>query len=269
MENRESGQLAHNEKFVKAVYIILRVLVVVILIARLLDRDFESAALCVLTLALFLLPNYFERKLHFDLPDALEVLVLLFIFAAEILGEIRSYYVTYPFWDSMLHTINGFVCSALGFCLVDVLNRKSKITTFSLSPAYMALAAFCFSMTIGVLWEFVERAVDTFILYDMQKDTVLNLISTVKLDPEGGTHAIVVRDIADVILVHSDGSQEALGLGGYLDIGLIDTMKDLFVNFIGAAVFSVIGYFYVKRRGEGKIARQFIPQVRRGDQDPE
>ena len=42
-----------------------------------------------------------------------------------------------------------------------------------------------------------------------------------------------------------------LGLGGYLDIGLLDTMNDLFVNFIGAVVFSVIGYFYVKAGGKG------------------
>ena len=53
----------------------------------------------------------------------------------------------------------------------------------------------------------------------------------------------------------------ALGLGGYLDIGILDTMKDLFVNFIGAVVFSFIGYFYVKSRGKGKFASRFIPQV--------
>ena len=69
------------------------------------------------------------------------------------------------------------------------------------------------------------------------------------------------RDIADVIIVHSDGSQEALGLGGYLDIGLIDTMKDLQVNCIGAIAFSIIGFFYVKHRGKGKLAAALIPVV--------
>lgn len=51
-------------------------------------------------------------------------------------------------------------------------------------------------------------------------------------------------------------------MGGYLDIGIHDTMKDLFVNLIGAVVFSIIGYFYVKKRGKGKFASKFIPKVR-------
>jgi hypothetical protein len=96
---------------------------------------------------------------------------------------------------------------------------------------------------------------------DMQKDTVLTTISTVKLDPAQGTHAIVVKGIEDVILVLSDGTEQALGLGGYLDLGIVDTMKDLFVNFIGAVVFSIVGYFYVKSRGKGRFATRFIPRV--------
>ena len=96
---------------------------------------------------------------------------------------------------------------------------------------------------------------------DMQKDTVVNAIHSVNLDPTLTNTVVHIRDIADTIVVHSDGTQEALGLGGYLDIGIIDTMKDLFVNFIGAVVFSVIGFFYVKEKGKGKVAYRFIPQV--------
>ena len=62
-------------------------------------------------------------------------------------------------------------------------------------------------------------------------------------------------------MVTADGQQISLGLGGYLDVGILDTMKDLFVNFVGAVVFSIIGYFYVKTRGQGKFASRFIPQV--------
>lgn len=243
------------------VYFVLRFSVIGVMIAQFFNRDYESVFLCVLTLLLFLLPSFFERRLHIDVPDTLEVIILLFIYAAEILGEIRAYYIIFPYWDTVLHTLNGFLCAAVGFSLVDILNRNTRLTTFSLSPAYMAVAAFCFSMTVGVLWEFFEFAMDQFFLLDMQKDTVINVISSVNLDPAGGNTPTMVRDIADVILVHSDGSQQVLGLGGYLDVGLLDTMKDLFVNFIGAVVFSIIGYFYVKQRGKGKFARRFIPQV--------
>ena len=250
-----------EKKILAFVYFILRFSVVGVLIAQIFNRDFESAFLCVLTLILFLAPNFIERRLHIDVPDTLEIIILLFIYSAEILGEIRAYYITFPYWDTMLHTINGVLCAAIGFSLVDILNRNTKITTFSLSPAYMAFVAFCFSMTVGVLWEFFEATIDHFLLLDMQKDTIVNTIGSVMLAPDGSNHPQVIRDIADVIIVHSDGTQQALGLGGYLDIGLLDTMKDLFVNFIGAVVFSIIGYFYVKQRGSGRFARRFIPKL--------
>ncbi len=166
---------------------------------------------------------------------------------------------------------------------------------------YLAIVAFCFSMTVGVLWEFFEFSGDYLLGLDMQKDTVVNAIHSVNMDPTltntvihvndivdtivvhsdgsqqalglGGyldigiydihsvnmdptlTNTVIhVNDIVDTIVVHSDGSQQALGLGGYLDIGIYDTMKDLFVNLVGAVVFSIIGFFYVKQKGKGRVA---------------
>ena len=250
---RENPRLA-------AVYVILRVLVVLALVAQVFNGNFENVFLCVLTLILFTIPSFIERTIRIDIPDTLEIIILLFIFAAEILGEIQAYYVQFPYWDTMLHTLNGFLCAAIGFSLLDILNRDERLA-FKLSPVYLAVVAFCFSMTIGVLWEFFECTMDQFFLLDMQKDTVVHTISSVMLDPAGGNHPTAIKGITDVIVVTADGAETSLGLGGYLDIGILDTMKDLFVNFIGAVVFSIIGYFYVKSRGEGRFARRFIPQV--------
>lgn len=243
-----------------AVYFILRLLVVLMLIAQVFNGNFENVFLCVLTLFLFTLPSFLERKIRIDIPNTLEIIILLFIFAAEILGEIRAYYVTFPYWDTMLHTLNGFLCAAIGFSLLDILNRNERLT-FSLSPVYLAVVAFCFSMTIGVLWEFFECTMDQLFLLDMQKDTIVHSIGSVMLDPTGGNTPVAIHNITDIIVVTADGSQHPLGLGGYLDIGILDTMKDLFVNFIGAVVFSFIGYFYVKNRGKGSFARRFIPKA--------
>lgn len=245
---------------VTAVYIILQALVIVAIVAQSFKGNFENVFLCVLTLFLFTLPSFLERTIRVEIPDTLEIIILLFIFAAEILGEIQAYYIQYPYWDTMLHTLNGFLCAAIGFSLLDILNRNEKLK-FSLSPVYLAVVAFCFSMTIGVLWEFFEFSMDQLFLLDMQKDTVVNSIGSVMLDPTGGNHPVSIKHITDVIVVTADGAQQSLGLGGYLDIGIIDTMKDLFVNFIGAVVFSTIGFFYVKNRGKGKFAPQFIPTV--------
>ena len=250
--------LKHKPR-VAFVYILLRFLVILTIIAQFFNRNFENVFLGLLTLVLFVLPTIFERRLMVDLPDTLEIIILLFIFAAEILGEIQAFYTTFLGWDTILHTLNGFLCAAIGFSLVDMLNRSERFS-LSLSPVFMAIVAFCFSMTIGVLWEFFECAMDHLLLFDMQKDMVVNSISSVSLDPTNSNQTVIIRDITDVIVV-SGGEEISLGLGGYLDVGLLDTMKDLWVNFIGAVVFSLIGYFYVKGRGKGFFAKRFIPRV--------
>ena len=256
---REAQAELRRKKTVTAVYLILRLMVILVMVAQFFNRTFENVFLCILTLILFLMPTIFERKLKIDLPDTLEIIIMLFIFAAEILGEISAYYTTYQGWDTMLHTLNGFLCAAIGFSLVDMLNREDRFS-LELSPAFMAIVAFCFSMTIGVLWEFFECFMDQMFLLDMQKDAVVSQISSVMLDPTGGNPPVIIKDITDVIVV-AGGEEISLGLGGYLDIGILDTMKDLFVNLIGAVVFSIVGYFYVKSRGEGRFAGRFIPHV--------
>lgn len=250
----------YKNKTTLTVYLVLRGLVIFVLIRSLLRREYQSMFLCALSLVLMVLPSIISKKLKIVLPSTLEIIILLFVFAAEILGEIHSFYVRIPNWDTMLHTINGFLCAAIGFCLVDMLNRNDQFS-FKLSPLYLAIVSFCFSMTVGVLWEFYEFGVDQLLGMDMQKDTVVHVINSVNLDPTRSNTVIHIQDIVDTIVVHSDGTQESLGLGGYLDLGIIDTMKDLLVNFIGAVVFSTIGYFYVKQEGKGKVANRFIPKV--------
>ena len=250
----------YTNKATLAVYLVLRGLVIFSLVRAALRGNFESVFLCGLTLGLLILPSILTRRLKIELPTTLEIIILLFIFAAEILGEINSFYIRVPNWDTMLHTLNGFLCAAVGFALVDMPNRSDRFS-FKLSPAYLAIVAFCFSMTVGVLWEFFEYFGDVFLGFDMQKDTILHAVRTVELDPTRSNKVVAIKDIADVIIVHGDGTQRSLSLGGYLDVGLNDTMKDLIVNFIGAVVFSVIGFFYVKEKGKGRFAARFIPRV--------
>ena len=246
-----------------AVYVVLRLIVVAELVLSILRGEYESAFICLLVLILFILPFFIQQNFGIQLPTTLEIIILLFIFAAEILGELEGYFITYPNWDTMLHTTTGFLCAATGFALIDILNRNSRIK-FQLSPIYVALAAFCFSMTVGVLWEFFEFGMDRLFHLDMQKDTVVQSITSVMLDPTNSNTPITIDGIHSVAVNGND-----LGFDGYLDIGLYDTMEDLFVNFIGAVAFSVIGYFYIKHRGKGKLARAFIPTLsEQEEQDP-
>ena len=254
---------ARRDKKAFAIYFILRLIVLVSAVLAFIRGDYESLFFCVLTLVLFLLPSLVELSLRIDLPTSLEIIIFLFIFAAEILGELQAYYVRFAFWDTMLHTVNGFLCAAIGFALIDIMNRSERFS-LKLSPLYVAVAAFCFSMTIGVLWEFFEFGMDVFFQTDMQKDFVVHRISSVSLDPTKSNHPVVIDNITDVVV-----NGQSLGLGGYLDIGLIDTMKDLLVNFVGAVVFSIIGFFHVRSRGHGRVASQFIPRVETEPQNSE
>ena len=246
------------------IYVILRFLVIVTLIAQLFRGNYENVFLCILTLILFTIPTIIDKKLNILLPNALESIILLFIFSAEILGEVQNFYGIFKGWDTILHTINGFLCAAIGFSLIDILNRSEKFHT-KMTPAFVALVAFCFSMTIGVLWEFFEFGMDVTFKTDMQKDRIVQEISTVTLNPEGKNDPIEIRNITGTTIHYiQDGENKEINIvDGFLDIGIRDTMKDLFVNFIGAVVFSILGLLYIKDRDEYKFAEKFIPKLKK------
>ncbi len=251
-------ELAHKNRLTIIVWSVLRLLVIGVAVRSVFMQQWERFFTCLLTLILFMAPSFVERRLHIKLPTALEITVLIFIFCAEVLGEIACFYIKYPLWDTMLHTVNGFLFAAFGFCLVDLLNENRSVK-FRLSPDFLALVAFCFSMTIGIFWEFFEFSMDHLFALDMQKDTVLAAFQSVTLDETRQNIPVAVQDITRTVIETADGTKYVID--GYLDIGLTDTLKDLFVNFIGAAVFSLLGRIYVRQRGKNSIAAAFIPIV--------
>ena len=212
------------------VQMVLTMLVIVSIIRQFFLGNYHNMFLGILTLILFMVPQFIDKKLG----------------------------VTIPVWDTILHTTNGFLMAAIGFALIDLFNRSDRFS-IKMSPYFVAFFAFCFSMTVGVLWEFFEFSMDWFFGLDMQKDWIVPAINSVKLNPTGANIPIHV-DVQSVVI-----NGETWNLGGYLDIGIVDTMKDLMVNFVGAVVFSAIGILYLKHRGKGKLAASLIPQVRDTD----
>lgn len=240
-----------------AIYLILRFLVVICMILQIIRGDLNNALLCLLSLVLLFAPLFIQNKYEITLPDSLEISIYLFIFSAEILGEINNFYGIIPHWDTCLHTINGFLATAVGFSLVDLLNKNSK--DINLSPFYLCLVAFCFSMTIGILWEFFEYGGDKLMKFDMQKDTLITNISSVYLNLDNENKPVVVDNIGKTEIFDKDGKLLYVIDGGYLDIGLNDTMKDLFVNFIGALVFSFFAYIGLKNNKRSSVVKNFVP----------
>lgn len=250
-----------EQPVVFVLYFVLRALVLVTLVRSAFLGHYEHMMLCVLTLVLLLVPSLIEHTLDIELPDLLESIILLFIFAAEILGEIDAFYIRIPFWDTILHTTWGFLCAGIGFALFDILNRSDS-SKIKLTPLYMAVSAVAFSMCIGACWEIFEYLADSFIGVDMQKDTLVQTINTVWLDSTNSNVTIPVRDIVSTQITLASGEVIQIP-GGYLYIGIHDSMADLIVNLIGALVFAVIGFAYVKTRDSNSLAARFIPRVRR------
>ena len=90
----------------------------------------------------------------------------------------------------------------------------------------------------------------------MQKDEYIDEINTVTLDPMQSNKVITINDI-NYTIIYDKNNNQLVKLNGYLDIGLNDTMKDLIVNFIGAVIFNIFGYLYLKNRDD-KFIKNFI-----------
>lgn len=257
-EELKKEQKEHGKSSI-IVYFTLRILVIICMIMEFLRGDLNNSFLCLLSLILLIMPFFIEKKFKIDLPNTLEIMIMLFIFSAEILGEINNFYAAIPYWDSILHTINGFLAAGVGFSLFDLLNNNMK--SIQLSPIFLTIISFCFSMTIGVMWEFFEYSADNIIKVDMQKDSLVDTIRSVKINPDGENVPVVIDNIDHTIIYSKDEKGELIPYkidNGYLDIGLNDTMKDLAVNFIGATIFCIIGYLYILNRDKYNFINHFI-----------
>ncbi len=250
-----------KHKLVFWLLLLLDCILLTALVLSAISGNFSTVFFSALTFLLLLAPFVLELLLKIEFPATLEIIILFFIFGSAFLGEAISFYVQFPLWDSILHTVNGFLCAAIGFSLADVLNKRKK--KIILSPLFLAVVAFCFSMTVGVLWEFFEFFMDSVLHTDMQKDFLITAIRTVTLDDTKQNIVIAIENIARADLFDKDGNL-LVSLRGFLDVGLLDTMKDMILNFIGALVFSIIGYIYVYQKGKGNFAKQFIPTVVEG-----
>lgn len=263
---------ARRERSFRAViivYAVIRLIVIGFFIYGIVNKDWDYVLYSAMTLAFLMLPSVIEKRLKIELPTALEIVVVIFIFSGYILGKLVQFYYYIPFWDLILHTITGVLMAAIGVALIDVLNKSPGIN-LSMSPIFVAFVAFCFSMTIGVFWEFTEYTLDNTIDSDGQKGTILSTIISGELDETGRNKAVRVDDITRTVIYGTiNGEEVELEVSGYLDNGLIDTMEDLFVNLIGALIFSVIGAVYINTKGQGHFAQAFIPKLMSDEQAQE
>ena len=249
-------------------YILTRGIFVLAGLLSVLQKDYLTAFLCALALIVFMLPPIIDRKFNIKLPGGLEISAVIFTFMCVLGGEFGHLYAQYPFWDKILHTFSGFLISAIGLALIEFLN-KSKRNMLRLSPIFIALFAFGFSMSVAVLWEVFEFAVDGISgTTDMQADYYLTSFASKKVGGERFPTPIVVDGIESVVITFSDG-REALVLPGYIDIGIADTMYDFIVAAIGSFIFCTLEFIALTKRNKHaqRISESFVPRKKESKEE--
>jgi uncharacterized membrane protein YjdF len=195
--------------------LLFQVILLIGAIAAALDRQWATTTFTLAIILLTLAPLLVKSRLGVFIPPEFELLAIAFVFASLFLGEVRSYYARFWWWDLVLHTSAGFLVGILGFLLVHVLNEKKELDVH-MKPVFVAVFAFFFAVGVGALWEIFEFTMDAVFALEMQKPMLA--------DPSG----------------------------------LTDTMWDLIVNTIGAAVISLLGYSYLRTAGNASFLERWI-----------
>lgn len=166
---------------------------------------------CLLGLAVMSLPSAIARRWKLGIPHFIYILYYAFLYCAVFLGEVFEFYYVVPHWDTILHFFSGAMLGALGFILVDLLNREEKVRV-KLSPLFVALFAFCFALAAGAVWEIYEYACDALMGLNMQKYA----------------------------------TEQGVQLVGRA--ALRDTMKDIIFDALAALLVAAAGYFSIRKR---------------------
>ena len=198
----------HPERRARLIHLVilalLQSIMAVELIFLILDQHWLHVFLIVSIMTALLSPVLLKDRLPAPIPPEIQILAILFVFAALFLGEVRDYYARFWWWDMVLHGTAGLLLGLLGFLVVYILNEDRHVD-MHMRPSFLALFAFSFSQCIGALWEIFEFAMDQIFGMNMQKPMLG--------DPSG----------------------------------LTDTMWDLIVNAVGAAIVSLAGWRYMAR----------------------
>lgn len=147
---------------------VIRILLILVIVESIFTKNYMNTFVGTLTFIMTFYPSILRKKFRVYLPSTLQIIITLFIFSAQFLGEIHDFYYRFEWWDNMLHCISGSVFGIIGFMFVYFLN-KTHIKKTKLSPFFVALFAFCFSISIGVLWEIIEFSGDRLFGLNMQK----------------------------------------------------------------------------------------------------
>lgn len=212
----------------KKIIILMRVVVIFYLIIGIIKWNTTTVVAALLSLVLMTITSYLKKKLNLD--KKLELLIYIFIITTEVLGQIYHFYTRVPIFDIIIHTYSSFVISYIALIIIKK-HKLPKIITI--------LFIFSFAMMCESIWEIFEFSTDRLLKTDMQKDTIINEITSYYLSEDKDTPTTMV---VDNVVVNNISFTDKYN--GYLDIGLYDTISDMSCALLGALIFIII----IKRR---------------------
>lgn len=239
-------QRTKNNKYIPRVAVIIaaELFVAITLIKMLWDKDYENLLTALITFLLILLPEIIERIFHCDIHNMIYLYGVCYALGPMI-GDCYKMYYRVNWWDKLLHISGGVMFALFGLFIFSMYVNHAET-----KRVLGALFALCFTMAISLAWEFYEFGVDQIFHTDMQHDTVIHDIYSYELSDEMG----VIGSLENIEKVEING--ENLALGGYLDIGLIDTMKDMLFESLGGLI-TVILYLLGKGKSCGFKRKEY------------
>lgn len=173
---------------------------------------------CVLFLIIATVGNKIVKNSSLKIPSWLFIVLLLYALAHFLFGEIFNFYAKISWWDSFLHTFSGVLISFLSISLITILNDTSNKKDLQLNILFTCIFALSISISIGVIWEFIEFASDSFFGTNMQRayESTIN------------------------------GNSQGVPLVG--QAALADTMKDLMLDTLGSLVTCILCAIFCKKK---------------------
>lgn len=200
-----------SEKLYLALTLLIRISLLIAILGAVWERAWMALFVSSISFLLSFLPLFIKRTYKINLPGEIQVIIVLFIYAALFLGMAREWYARFRWWDSMMHGFSGVALGFTGFMILYILHKSGKLEA---SPSLIVLFSFCFAVAMGALWEMLEFGIDTFYASANMQRT---------------------RTVVEVLQYNSTR------------IVIYDTMWDIILDAAGAFLASLGGYLYLKK----------------------
>ncbi len=249
----------HKEqnKYVLALELFLHFILALMALIFLFVGNYKNLFFCILTALLMELLYIVQRLFSISFPPLVKAIVMLFVFVAEIGGEVFDLYVKFTWFDALLHTLCGFIAAGVGLGIFYMFAQKKGYEKLII-PTVAIMVSFCFSMTVSVFWEFFEFTADRMLGTDTQKDAIVSKLSSTIIDPSDTNTPVKIENIDKTVYYDQNGDVLLTVDGGYVETGIKDTIGDMFVNLIGSVAFQPFSLLYALNYKKYTFASKFF-----------